>query len=478
MRDRRVRQRQVDADPGRAVSRAREGEGQGHGDSRRLRPPLRRGLDRRHRVRGPVADRQDHAQQSGQLRRRVRQHPRDLREGEDVEGAQLHRRHLLLQLGRRPLPDLRRQRLRARRDAVPVRRLPALPGLRRHALPAGNAGGDGRAPRQAGERRRRARHDGQRGARVLRRGSRSRARAGAARRRRPRVRETRTAGPDAVGRRGAAPEARRLPRRGGERQAADPRHAVPVRRAHDRPALRRRRQADARLPQAARRRALARDHRAQHGRGVGVRLADRPRPGRRRRRRRSRGRRHAGRPDPPRALAHGARTEGVPGRAGAPGAARQRGGNKVSVADCRRRPERGTRHGEGGRPCPRVDSHSECARAQPEVDQRRDPARDLHGDHRGLGVGQVDAGVRHPLQRRPAALPRVAERVRALHRPARRPPGRRRDPRHPADGGDRAAHLARRAQVDGGDADRALPLPAPAVREARRAALPRLQRCR
>ena len=166
----RVRQRQVDADPGRAVSRSREGEGQGHRDPRRPRPPLRRGLDRRRRVRGPVADRQDHAQQSGKLRRRVRQHPRDLREGEDVEGAQLHRRHLLVQLGRRPLPDLRRQRLRARRDAVPVRRLPALPGLRRHALPAGDAGGHGRAPRQASERRRRARHDGQRSARVLRRG--------------------------------------------------------------------------------------------------------------------------------------------------------------------------------------------------------------------------------------------------------------------------------------------------------------------
>ncbi len=116
------------------------------GDFDRL---LRRGLARRRRVRRPVADRQDHAQQSGELRRRVRQHPRDLREGEDVEGAQLHRRHLLVQLGRRPLPDLRRQRLRARRDAVPVRRLPALPGLRRQALPAGDAGGDGRAARQA-----------------------------------------------------------------------------------------------------------------------------------------------------------------------------------------------------------------------------------------------------------------------------------------------------------------------------------------
>ena len=49
--------------------------------------------------------------------------------------ARLHRRHVQLQLRQRPLPDLRRQRLRARRDAVPLRRVPALPGLRRQALP-------------------------------------------------------------------------------------------------------------------------------------------------------------------------------------------------------------------------------------------------------------------------------------------------------------------------------------------------------
>ena len=41
------------------------------------------------------------------------------------------RRHVQLQRRRRPLPDLRRLGLRARGDAVPLRRLPALPGLRR-----------------------------------------------------------------------------------------------------------------------------------------------------------------------------------------------------------------------------------------------------------------------------------------------------------------------------------------------------------
>ena len=49
--------------------------------------------------------------------------------------ARLHRRHLQLQRRRRPLPDLRRHRLRARGDAVPVGCLPALPRLRRQALP-------------------------------------------------------------------------------------------------------------------------------------------------------------------------------------------------------------------------------------------------------------------------------------------------------------------------------------------------------
>ena len=52
------------------------------------------------------------------------------------EGARLHRGHVQLQLRQRPLPDLRRQRLRARRDAVPVRRVSALPRLRRQALSA------------------------------------------------------------------------------------------------------------------------------------------------------------------------------------------------------------------------------------------------------------------------------------------------------------------------------------------------------
>ena len=119
------------------------------------------------------------------------------------------RRHVQLQLRQRPLPDLRRQRLRARRDAVPLRRVSALPGLRRQALSRRGAGDQ-------------ARRRGRRRASIADvldmtvtealaffADSREVARAArAARRRGPRVREARPAGADAVGRRGAAPEAR------------------------------------------------------------------------------------------------------------------------------------------------------------------------------------------------------------------------------------------------------------------------------
>ena len=59
--------------------------------------------------------------------------------------ARLHAGDVQLQLRQRPLPDVRRQRLRARRDAVPLRRLPALPRLRRQALSPRSARGQARA---------------------------------------------------------------------------------------------------------------------------------------------------------------------------------------------------------------------------------------------------------------------------------------------------------------------------------------------
>ena len=78
--------------------------------------------------------------------------------------TRLHARHVQLQLGQRALPDLRRQWLRARRDAVPLRRVPALPRLRRQALPAGDPRRDGPSRRgQGAQHRRRAGVDGLRG---------------------------------------------------------------------------------------------------------------------------------------------------------------------------------------------------------------------------------------------------------------------------------------------------------------------------
>ena len=133
------------------------------------------------------------------------------------------RGHLQLQLRQRPLPGLQRQRLRARRDAVPVRRLPALPRLQRHAATAPEVlemkleGSPGQVERQAKSiadvlemtvTEALAFFNGQ---------PRGGARAAAARRRRARLPAARPAGADALRRRSAAPEARRPS--GGSRAA-------------------------------------------------------------------------------------------------------------------------------------------------------------------------------------------------------------------------------------------------------------------
>ena len=120
----------------------------------------------------------------------------------------------------------------------------------------------------------------------------------------------------------------------------------------------------------------------------------------------------------------------------------------------------------------RSDPHPQRARAQPQEHRRRDSARPLHRRDRRVGQRQEHARLRHPVRRRPAPLPRIAQRVRAAVRAARVAPRRRRDLRHSADGRDRAAHEPRRPQEHGRDADRDLPLPAPALRQARHAALP------
>ncbi len=134
--------------------------------------------------------------------------------------------------------------------------LPALPGLRRQALPPEVLQvrvehlGKSASIDEVLE------HDGQRGAGLLQGLPRRADRPGAAGRRGPGIRAAGPARAHAVGRRGAAPEAGRPPGRGGaqrylHRQGRQEGQPVPVRRTHHRPALRRRRAPDARLPQAA-----------------------------------------------------------------------------------------------------------------------------------------------------------------------------------------------------------------------------------
>ena len=133
--DGRVRLGQEHAGAGRAVPGAGAAFRQGHRNAGRARAAARRRLAERRGLRRPEPDRQDRALQPGQLCRRLGRDPQALCRRADGARAQLHGRHVQLQRRRRPLPHLRRLGLRACGDAVPQRRLPALPGLRRQALP-------------------------------------------------------------------------------------------------------------------------------------------------------------------------------------------------------------------------------------------------------------------------------------------------------------------------------------------------------
>jgi excinuclease ABC subunit A len=139
---------------------------QGDRRARRARRAARRRAARRGGVRRPEPDRQDRALEPGELRRRVRRGPQDLRRRADGGAARLRRRHVQLQRRQRPLPDVRRLGLRARRDAVPLRRVSALPRLRRQALPRRDPRRQDRPPHA---RRRRARALGRRRPRAHRR---------------------------------------------------------------------------------------------------------------------------------------------------------------------------------------------------------------------------------------------------------------------------------------------------------------------
>ncbi len=117
--------------------------------------------DRRCRIRRPIADRQDRTLESRELCGRLRRNPQALRESAAGVATRLRSRDVQLQFGRWALPDLRRLGLRARRDAVLVRRVSALSGLRWPPLPRRSTRRDDRAGRACTRAvdRRRARTD-------------------------------------------------------------------------------------------------------------------------------------------------------------------------------------------------------------------------------------------------------------------------------------------------------------------------------
>ena len=107
----------------------------------------------------------------------------------------------------------------------------------------------------------------------------------------------------------------------------------------------------------------------------------------------------------------------------------------------------------------------------------RHSTRHLQCCDRGQRLGQVDAGLRYPFQRRPTTLSRIAQRLCAQHRATSRSARGRCRVRHPADGGDRAAAVARWSQEHRGHHYRGLALFATALCQARRPALhPRWRR--
>ena len=134
-------------------------------DAGRQAPPHRghRAPRQGHRH-GPVADRAHAALEPGHLHRRLRQHPQAVRLHQRGEGPRLPAGPVQLQRQRRALRGVRRRRHDQDRDALPARRVRAVRGVQGRPLQPRHA----RHRVQGQEHRRRARHAGGRGRRVLR----------------------------------------------------------------------------------------------------------------------------------------------------------------------------------------------------------------------------------------------------------------------------------------------------------------------
>ena len=129
----------------------------------------------------------------------------------------------------------------------------------------------------------------------------------------------------------------------------------------------------------------------------------------------------------------------------------------------------------GSRYVARLDRGARRPRSQPQEYRRRSSARPAGGDHRPVRLGQVVARLRHDLRRRAAALRRVALGLRPAVPRADGEAGRRPDRGAVAGDLDRAEDDRLESAVDGRHRHRDLRLPAPAVRQHRRAALLQLR---
>ena len=123
----------------------------------------------------------------------------------------------------------------------------------------------------------------------------------------------------------------------------------------------------------------------------------------------------------------------------------------------------------------RVDRDSRCAPEQSQESESRDSAARARGGHGRVGLGQVLAGVRHAVCRRPAALRRNLLAVRAAvprsHGQAGGRSHRRHSARHRHRPDESGAHLALHRRHD----DRAQRSPEAAVRARGNASLPQLR---
>ena len=422
--------------------------------ARRLRRHRRRREDRRGDLRRPGADRLDPARQRRDLHQDVRRRAPALRGDRARALARLLGRDVLLQRRGRPLRDLSRRRLRAGRDAVP---------LRRAARSARRCNGRRYGP-EVLEVRYRDRSDRRRPrrSRFARRSPSSPTRPDIAQALQPLVdvglEYLRLGQPLSTLSAGESQRIKLAAHLGRDAKA----HTLFI---FDEPTtglhfadIERLLGAFAKLvgarPLAAGRRAQRRGHQVRRSR-------DRPRTGGRRRRRRGRRRRHA-RGDRRLSASH-------TGRFLRP---RSAAGPRVAPRGRRRRRR------AGGRRRPRHDPHRRRARAQPPQSRPRAAARPHDRRHRALGLREVDPRLRRRVRRRAAPLPREPLDLRAaVHASAA---ASRRRPRlgHSADHRDRAALEPRRAEVDRRDRDRGRALSAAALRQGRRAALRSLRSSR